>query len=153
MSISSAARGFLPAEEDDEVSFSFVEDDVDDELEYRPSTRLERHHAPTRWRGILCGLSDRHFSIGSIPPAVKITSRAEIVDLSLPLLLLRGGTGGIISAWASLVAFPPAIISDDDEEEDTAAMGIATDTEALLLLLLQFSDISFVTSAAAAMVT
>lgn len=150
MSISSAANGFLPAE-DDEVSFSFVEDDVDDELEYRPSTRLERHHAPTRWRGILCGLSDRHFSIGSIPPAVKITSRAEMVDLSLPLLLLRGGTGGIISAWASLVAFPPAVISDDEEE--TAAVGIATDTEALLLLLLQFSDISFVTSAAAAMVT
>ena len=149
MSISSAANGFLPAE-DDEVSFSFVEDDVDDELEYRPSTRLERHHAPTRWRGILCGLSDRHFSIGSIPPAVKITSRAEMADLSLPLLL-RGGTGGIISAWASLVAFPPAITSDDDE--DTAAMGIATDTEAPLLLLLQFSDISFVTSAAAAMVT
>lgn len=149
MSISSAANGFLVTE-DDEVSFSFVEDDVDDELEYRPSTRLERHHAPTRWRGILCGLSDRHLSIGSIPPAVKITSRAEMADLSLPLLL-RGGTGGIISAWASLVAFPPAITSDDDE--DTAAMGIATDTEAPLLLLLQFSDISFVTSAAAAMVT
>jgi len=143
MSISSAAMGFRVEDDDVDESFSFA----DDELEYRPSTRLERHHAPTRWRGILCGSLDRHLSSGSIAPDAKITSRTVTEDLSL-LLLLRNGTAEerLFSVSASLVT--PSAISN----EDTAAVGIATDADPSNpeLLLLLFSDISFVTSAAAA---
>mmetsp|Transcript_43910 Transcript_43910/g.93419 ORF Transcript_43910/g.93419 Transcript_43910/m.93419 type:complete len:215 (+) Transcript_43910:1968-2612(+) len=69
---------------EDEVPPPSLLDDDDEEVEYRPSTRLDRHHAPTRWRGILLGWSARHFRSGPSAPAAKMTSRAETESFLLP---------------------------------------------------------------------
>jgi hypothetical protein len=61
-----------------------------EEFRYRPSTMLDRHHAPIRCNGKLSGSDSKHLSRGGITPAARRASLAETdeeEDFSLLLLV------------------------------------------------------------------
>jgi hypothetical protein len=124
-SISSAAEGVLRVANDESLS---PEDDDEDDVEYRPSTRPERHHAPTRWRGTSPAFSARHLRRGATAPAAKMTSRADTEDLSLPPP--RDDDDGASSCGSPAPpAAAAAVIASDDDDDDAAAAVVAADAD------------------------
>jgi hypothetical protein len=129
-SISSAAEDVLRVTDDK----SFSPEDEDDDVEYRPSTRPERHHAPTRWRGTSPALLLKHRRRGATPPAAKITSRADKDDLSLPLP--RDDDG--VSSYVSIPPPPADVASNDADKAPSAA--VVTPSVAVVVVLAAEAD-------------